>query len=63
MGVHPDTWGLLVHQSGGQPPLAARARLRRYSTVEGARAAWLSDTPLRLRSVLPREPPLWIVFR
>lgn len=63
VGIHPDTWGLLIYQSGGVPPLEAGARLRRYPTLEGARAAWLRDAPFRLRRTLPADPPLWLVFR
>jgi hypothetical protein len=63
VGVHPDTWGLLIYQSGGQPPLEAGARLRRYPTLDAARAAWLRDAPRRLRPTLPEDPALWLVFR
>eukprot|EP00972_Heterocapsa_arctica_P022229 3270284-Heterocapsa_arctica.AAC.1 len=62
VGVHPATWELLVFQSGGQNPLSSGARLRRYSTLERARTAWLRDAPLQLRRSLTWPPPLWIIY-
>ena len=64
-GPHPEVWALLCHQSGSPRPLSAGARLKRYPSLEAARADWVAGAPRALRESLdfPSEPPLWVVHR
>ena len=54
-GIHPAAWTAIQEQSGPRP-LAVGTRLRRYDSLESARAGWLVDAAKTLRSALPRVP-------